>query len=65
MAERHRARALRRPDPAPHRLQAEPVFVGRPELDREDVLRALLGDDLAELLWNGPPLRRHRCSVTG
>jgi hypothetical protein len=33
MAERQRARAFRRPDPAPHRLQAEPVLVGGPELD--------------------------------
>ena len=35
VAERRRPLAHRRPDPAPHWLQAEPVLVRRPELDRE------------------------------
>ena len=47
MAVRDRPLADRRPDPAGHRLQAEPVLVGRERLDRRiGVARRLLDDDV-------------------
>jgi len=42
--------ADRRPDPTGHRLQAEPVLVGREGLDRRvGMARRFLGDDFGEL----------------
>ena len=50
MAVRDRPLADRRPDPAGHRLQAEPVFVGRESLDRRiGVARGLLADDFGKV----------------
>jgi hypothetical protein len=43
--------ADRRPDPTGHRLQAEPVLVGREGLDRRvGMARRFLGDDFGEFL---------------
>ena len=49
VAVRDRPLADRRPDPAAHRLQAEPVFVGGEGLDRRvGMARRFLGDNLGE-----------------
>jgi hypothetical protein len=53
VAERDRALALGRPDPAQDRLQAEAVLVGREDLDREiGPAGGLLGDGLGKLFLN-------------
>lgn len=53
VAERDRTPALRRPDPALHRLQAEPVLVGGPELDRRAGMGfGLRGEGVGELFLN-------------
>ena len=57
MAGRDRPFADGRPDAARHRLQPEPMFVAREDLDRPlGMLLGFLGDDVFEGLWNGPPL---------
>jgi hypothetical protein len=53
VAVRDRPLADRRPNPPRHRLQAEPVLVGRESLDRRiGVERGLLGDDFGDFFLN-------------
>ena len=57
MAGRDRPFADGRPNASRHRLQPEPMFVAREDLDRPlGMLLGFLGDDVLEGLWNGPPL---------
>ncbi len=57
MARRDRALADGRPDAARRRLQAEPMFVAGEDFDRSlGMFLRFLGDDVFEVLWNGPPL---------
>ena len=59
MAVGDRPLADRRPDPAGHRLQADPVLVGREGFDRRvGMARRFLGDDLGDFFLNAS------CSVS-
>ena len=59
MAVGDRPLADRRPDPAGHRLQADPALVGREGLDRRvGMARRFLGDDLGDFFLNAS------CSVS-
>ena len=62
---RDRALADGRPDAARHRLQAEPMFVAREDLDRPlGMLFRFLGDDVFEVYGMARPSVR-RCSFAG
>lgn len=58
VAQRNRSLADGRPDPAPDRLQPEPVLVLRPDLDRAVGMRRFGGSDSGV----EPPLKAVRCS---